>query len=267
LRITGLALRLPEPSALRATGCSRHRGRLAGVEPGIACCPCDTLRAVALLIAIDGPAGAGKSATARELAQCLGLPYLDTGAMYRALALLALRRDMHPPLDPTAEARLVEMAQGLAVEFGGGARSQRVLLAGEDVTEKLRTPDVSEMASVVSAVSPVRREMVRQQREIAARTGGVVEGRDIGTVVFPEASLKIFLTAMPEVRARRRFDELARRGIAVRWEEVLEEQRLRDHRDSTRADSPLKPAPDAVVVDTSGLDLAQVVEKIVLLLA
>jgi CMP/dCMP kinase len=222
---------------------------------------------VALLIAIDGPAGAGKSATAKELAQRLGLPYLDTGAMYRALALLALRRDLRPPLDPALEGRLVELARSLTVEFAGGARSQRTLLAGEDVTEALRTPEVSAMASVVSAVSGVRREMVRRQREIAARTGGVVEGRDIGTVVFPAAPLKIFLTASPEVRARRRFDELAKRGIKVRWEDVLEEQRLRDHRDSTRADSPLKPAPDAVVVDTSGLDLAQVVEKIALLLA
>jgi cytidylate kinase len=220
-----------------------------------------------LLIAIDGPAGAGKSATARELAQRLGLPYLDTGAMYRALGLLALRRGLRPPLDGAAESRVVALGRELGVELAGTASSQLVLLDGEDVTVKLRTPEVSVMASVVSAIPAVRREMVRRQRELAARSGGVVEGRDIGTVVFPEARLKIFLTATPEVRARRRFDELIRRGIGVRWEEVLEEQRVRDHRDSTRADSPLKPAPDAVVVDTSGLDLAQVVETIVVLLS
>ncbi len=219
-----------------------------------------------LLIAIDGPAGAGKSATARELAQSIGLPYLDTGAMYRAVALLAVRRRVRTPLDPAGEGTLVELASRLRLSFVGEARRQRVLLEGEDVTEALRTPEVSEMASVVSAVPGVRREMVRRQREIASRTGGVVEGRDIGTVVFPEARVKIFLTASPEIRARRRYDELVRRGVAVRWEDVLEEQRVRDHRDSTRADSPLRPAPDAVVVDTSGLDLAQVVEKIVLLL-
>lgn len=231
---------------------------------------CGTLQGVTarpLLIAIDGPAGAGKSATARELAQRLELPYLDTGAMYRAVALSALRAGLVPPLDAVAEEQVVELARRLAVGFDGPARGQRVLLGGEDVSTELRTPEVSAMASVVSAIPGVRREMVRRQRELAASTGGVVEGRDIGTVVFPEAPLKVFLTATPEVRARRRFDELARRGAGVRWEVVLEEQRVRDQRDSTRVDSPLRAAPDAVMVDTSGLDLAQVVEKIVLLLA
>jgi cytidylate kinase len=122
------------------------------------------------------------------------------------------------------------------------------------------------MASVVSVIPEVRREMVRRQRELAARTGGVVEGRDIGTVVFPDATLKVFLTAEPEVRARRRLDELARRGVVASWEDVLEDQRERDRRDSTRRDSPLRPAEGAVIVDTSRLNLAEVVDAVVALL-
>jgi cytidylate kinase len=219
-----------------------------------------------LIIAIDGPAGAGKSATARELAVRLGLPYLDTGAMYRAVALLARRAGLEE-LDADGKARVVGLAERLAVSFRGDPRSQRVILDGEDVTEALRAPDVSQMASVVSAIPDVRRHMVRRQRELAARSGGVVEGRDIGTVVFPDATLKVFLTAEPEVRARRRFDELGRRGVAANWEDVLEDQRERDRRDSTRADSPLRPAEGAVVLDTSRLTLAEVVDALATLLS
>ncbi len=219
-----------------------------------------------LLIAIDGPAGAGKSATARELAVHLGLPYLDTGAMYRAVALLALRAGIGGELDGQGRQAVVELARRLRVRFAGDPRAQRALLDEEDVTEKLRDPEVSRMASVVSAVPDVRREMVQRQRELAARAGGVVEGRDIGTVVFPEAHLKVFLTADPEVRARRRFEELVKRGGVARWEDVLEEQRERDRRDSTRPDSPLRPADGAVIVDTSHLTLAEVVDAIVALL-
>ncbi len=220
-----------------------------------------------LIIAIDGPAGAGKSATAREVAVRLGVPYLDTGAMYRAVALLACRRGLGPALDDSGRAAVIEVARAIEVGFAGDPRAQRVRVAREDVTEALRAPEVSQMASVVSAIPEVRREMVRRQREIAARSGGVVEGRDIGTVVFPDATLKVFLTATPEVRARRRFEELARRGLDVRWEDVAAEQRERDLRDSTRAASPLRPAAGAVVVDSSGLSLAEVVDAVVALLA
>jgi cytidylate kinase len=219
-----------------------------------------------LIIAIDGPAGAGKSATARELAVRLALPYLDTGAMYRAVALLARRAGLER-LDADGQARVVGFAERLAVSFRGDPRAQRVILDGEDVTDALRAPDVSQMASVVSAIPEVRRQMVRRQRELAARSGGVIEGRDIGTVVFPDATLKIFLTAEPEVRARRRFEELGRRGVAASWEDVLEEQRERDRRDSTRADSPLRPAEGAVVFDTSRLTLAEVVDALAALLS
>jgi len=219
-----------------------------------------------LIIAIDGPAGAGKSATARELAVRLALPYLDTGAMYRAVALLARRAGLET-LDADGQARVVGFAERLAVSFRGDPRAQRVILDGEDVTDALRAPDVSQMASVVSAIPEVRRQMVRRQRELAARSGGVIEGRDIGTVVFPDATLKVFLTAEPEVRARRRFEELGRRGVAASWEDVLEEQRERDRRDSTRADSPLRPAEGAVVLDTSRLTLAEVVDALAALLS
>jgi CMP/dCMP kinase len=219
-----------------------------------------------ILIAIDGPAGAGKSATAREVAVRLGLPYLDTGAMYRAVGLLACRKGLGPELDEGGLSAVIELARHVEVSFSGDPRAQRVVVGGEDVSEALRARDVSQMASVVSAIPEVRREMVRRQRESAARTGGVVEGRDIGTVVFPDATLKIFLTATPEVRAKRRFDELTRRGVCVRWEDVLAEQSERDRRDSTREASPLKPAEGAVIVDTSALSLAEVVAAVVALL-
>jgi cytidylate kinase len=219
-----------------------------------------------VLIAIDGPAGAGKSATARELAVRLGLPYLDTGAMYRAVGLLALRAGLGPELDSVGRTAVTELARCLGVSFRGDPRAQRVMLEGEDVTEALRLPGVSRMASVVSAIPEVRREMVRRQRELAAPAGGVVEGRDIGTVVFPDATLKVFLIAEPEVRARRRFEELARRDKAVRWEDVLDEQRERDRRDATRPDSPMRPADGAVIVDTSRLTLQEVVAAVVALL-
>ena len=213
-------------------------------------------------MAIDGPAGAGKSAAARELALQLSVPYLDTGAMYRAVGLLAWRAGLVHPFDAAEQALLESSARSLDIAFSGDPRAQRVALGGEDVTEALRSPEVSQLASQVSAISAVRRELVRRQREIAALTGGVVEGRDIGTVVFPHARFKFFVTASVEVRAQRRFDELRRRGVAATWESVEAEQRERDLRDSSRADSPMVPAPDAVIVDTSSMTLEQVVGKL-----
>jgi cytidylate kinase len=215
-----------------------------------------------MLIAIDGPAGAGKSAVARELAVRLGLPYVDTGAMYRAVALLSLRAGIGEPLEKDGRRRVAELAATMEIAFEGDPRTQRVLLAGADVTGALRDPEVSHMASVVSALPEVRRELVRRQRALAGAGGGVVEGRDIGTVVFPDAPVKIFLTASPEVRAGRRFEELRRRRVDVRWEDVLAEQVERDRRDASRPDSPLRPAPGAVIVDTSGLSLPEAVERL-----
>ncbi|MFZ5786163.1 MAG: (d)CMP kinase [Acidobacteriota bacterium] len=216
-----------------------------------------------LIVAIDGPAGAGKSVTARELAVRLGVPYLDTGAMYRAVALAARRAAVAFPLDDEGRSRVAELARRIRIEFRGDPRAQRVILDGADVSDEVRTPEVSRLASVISAVPGVRRELVGLQRDMAARTGGVVEGRDIGTVVFPDATLKVFLTATPEVRASRRLDELRHRGIEASYESVLVDQRERDQRDSTRSDSPLRPAGDAIVLDTSGLTIAQVVETLV----
>jgi cytidylate kinase len=215
-----------------------------------------------LLVAIDGPAGAGKSAAARELARRLGVPYLDTGAMYRAVALLAQRAGVRFPCDAETESQLGEMARSMEIGFRGPAAQQRVFLRDEDVTLALRTPEISRLASQVSAITVVRRALVARQRELAAATGGVVEGRDIGSVVFPDAPVKVFLTASPEVRAERRLTELRRRGAHATWEDVLAEQRERDLRDTTRVDSPLTPAAGAVIVDSSALSLDQVVEKL-----
>jgi cytidylate kinase len=214
------------------------------------------------IVAIDGPSGAGKSASARGLAERLGLPYLDTGAMYRAVGLAARRAGVVFPLDAGGEERTADIARTIGIVFSGPATHQRVTLDGEDVTLELRRPEVSQLASMVSACSLVRRELVRRQRELAAETGGVVEGRDIGTVVFPDAAVKVFLTAAPEVRARRRLDELRKQGVRAAWEEVLREQRERDERDSTRTDSPLRPADGAVILDTSAIDLDQVISRL-----
>jgi cytidylate kinase len=215
-----------------------------------------------LVVAVDGPAGAGKSAAARALARRLGIPYLDTGAMYRAVAVAARREGVTFPLDEAGEARVVALAESAVIGFRGDPDVPRVILDGDDITDDLREPEISRLSSIVSAIPGVRRAMVRRQRELAALRGGVVEGRDIGTVVFPDARVKVFLTASPQTRARRRFDELRNRGIAVEWESVVEEQRSRDERDATRADSPLKPADGAAILDTSSMTLAEVVDAL-----
>jgi len=200
-----------------------------------------------ITIAIDGPAGAGKSTLARRIAAKLGYVYVDSGAMYRAVALWALRAnvalsDMH---------RLEQLASAAQIEFapGGGA----VLLNDEDVTSAIRTPEVSQAASEVSLVPAVRRALVEKQREIGEKASIVMEGRDIGTVVFPDATVKIFLDAVPEERATRRANEVALPA------EIVERQiRERDQRDRGRAESPLVQAPDAVYVDTTGLSIEEV---------
>jgi CMP/dCMP kinase len=212
------------------------------------------------IVAIDGPAGAGKSTVARELARRLGFSIVDTGAIYRAVALAARRAGIGWE-DDEGLSRLLDA--GLGISFAPGAEGQRVLLQGEDVTEAIRTPEISRGASVVSARPVVRRKLLGLQRRLGreAGQGAVLEGRDIGTVVFPDADVKFFLTASDEARAARRYAELVDRGLAVPLQEVLADQRRRDKDDSERVIAPLKPAPDAIVVDTTGMDLGEVVER------
>jgi CMP/dCMP kinase len=196
-----------------------------------------------MVVAIDGPAGAGKSTVARELARALGYTYLDSGAMYRAVGLMTLRRG----------GAASERAEELELQLG-----ERVTANGEDVTEAIRAPEVTEAASKVATNPAVRAALVRKQREMLARGDWVAEGRDIGTVVAPDAAVKVFLTASPEERARRRAEELG-----ADMDTVMRDQALRDAQDSEREHSPLAVAPGAVELDTDGLSVDQVVERIV----
>jgi cytidylate kinase len=198
-----------------------------------------------MVIAIDGPAGAGKSTVAKAVASALGFTYLDTGAMYRSVALASLRHG----------APAAELAPELKISLG-----ERVLLDGEDVTDAIRSPEVSECASQVAAEPAVRRAMVAEQRRLMSEGDWVAEGRDIGTVVAPDAALKVFLTAEPAERASRRAMQLG-----VDPSTVLAEQTIRDERDRSRTDSPLRPAEGAIELDTTGLTLEQVVERVVAL--
>lgn len=195
------------------------------------------------VVAIDGPAGAGKSSVARAVAQRLGFTYLDSGAMYRAVALTAIERGREP----------ADIAGSLRLELSDGVR-----VDGEDVTQAIRRPEVSEAASQVAAEPLVRQAMVAEQRRLLAAGDWVVEGRDIGTVVAPQAEVKVFLTADPEERARRRATEL---GVDPAG--VLAEQTIRDARDTGREHSPLAPAPDAVILDTTHLSFENVVTRVV----
>jgi cytidylate kinase len=208
-----------------------------------------------IIVAIDGPAGAGKSTIARHLARHFGLLNLETGAMYRAFALKALRAEL--PLDESSG--LVRLAAETTIRLEPGEEENRVLLDGEDVTGLLRNQIVTDAASRVSVFPAVRAWMVRLQQQLGAGGGVVMEGRDIGTVVFPHAEVKIFLDAAPDVRGLRRFDQLGP-APAVQPEEVIRDLRARDERDRNRADSPLKPAPDAVLLDSTYMTLEQAVE-------
>lgn len=223
------------------------------------------------IIAIDGPAGAGKSTIARHLARHFGLLNLETGAMYRAFALKALRGGL--PLDQSSA--LERLAAETAIRLEPGNEENRVLLDGEDVTGLIRNPTVTDAASRVSVFPTIRAWMVRLQQQLGAEGGVVMEGRDIGTVVFPHAEVKIFLDAAPEVRGQRRFEQMGKSGgLLARQpesgpsserlsspgrEEIIRELHARDERDRNRADSPLKPAPDAVLLDSTAMTLEEAV--------
>jgi cytidylate kinase len=208
-----------------------------------------------IIVAIDGPAGAGKSTIARHLARHFGLLNLETGAMYRAFALKAMRAEV--PLGESAA--LERLATETSIRLEPGDAENRVLLDGEDVTGLLRNQTVTDAASKVSVFPPIRAWMVRLQQELGAAGGVVMEGRDIGTVVFPHADAKIFLDAAPEVRGLRRFDQLGP-SPEKQPEEVIRDLRERDQRDRNRADSPLRPAPDAILLDSTYMTLEEAVQ-------
>lgn len=210
-----------------------------------------------LAIAIDGPSGAGKSTIARLLAADLRFIYVDTGALYRAVGYTMLQEGIDPADAAAVEERLPELQVELRYVDG----VQRVFVNDQDVSDCIRTPEVSMAASAVSALPVVRQFLLQLQRDLAASSNVIMDGRDIGTVVLPDAGLKIFLTASPEERARRRYLELQEKGVDTTLEAVLEDMRQRDHNDSNRAAAPLKAAEDAVMVDTTGCSLEEAVER------
>jgi cytidylate kinase len=211
------------------------------------------------VLTIDGPAAAGKSTTARAVAARLGLRYVDTGALYRAIALKVLDLGV-PAVDGPEMMRVLESTH---IELGGSPERPSVILDRVDVSERIRTPEVSEMSSRVAALPSVRRWLIEIQRGLRERGPLIAEGRDLGTVVFPDADLKIFLDADPATRAERRYQELKARGLAVTPDEVGRDVERRDERDRTRSRSPLKPAGDAVVIDTTGMTLEAQVAAVV----
>jgi len=209
------------------------------------------------IVAIDGPSGVGKSTLSKLLAQELGFINLDTGAMYRAVALAAARRG----IDPADMAALGALAEEVVIDFVRDAGIERVLLNGEDVSAAIRTPEISLLTSQVSACPVVREALVRRQRQLGAQGGVVLEGRDIGTVVFPDAEVKFFMVASAEERGRRRFLELQLKGATVDLVKTIAEVEARDTADSNRSHSPLRRAEDAITVDTSALSIEEVMAE------
>lgn len=216
-------------------------------------------------VAIDGPAGAGKSTVAKRLAERLGFLHVDTGALYRTVALAARRAgaawDDEPAVAQVAEAVVAE--RRIRMERPAGPGAMRVILDGEDVSALIRTPEMSAGASRVSSIAAVRSALLDLQRQAGADGGVVLEGRDIGTVVFPDAEVKLFLTATPEERARRRHDELVEKGVATTYEATLQDQLARDKADTERPVAPLRRADDAVLIDSTGRDVDAVIEEMV----
>ncbi len=209
-------------------------------------------------VAIDGPAGAGKSTISRTVSKEMGYIYVDTGALYRTVALNFIADGSTPENIKNVDSVLA--ATAVSIEFKDG--EQRMILDGRDVTDLIRTPEVSMMASAVSAVPQVRAFLLDTQRRLASENNVLMDGRDIGTVVLPNATVKIFLTASPEDRAKRRYDEFVAKGVSVSFDEVLADIIKRDHNDSTRAIAPLRPAEDSVLLDTSGNTFEQSVAQI-----
>lgn len=209
-------------------------------------------------IAIDGPGGAGKSTIAKIIAKKLGIIYIDTGAMYRAVGLFAVRRGIDT-LDSDALSKVLDEIE-IDIENSGG--EMRIFLCGEDVSDKIRTPEISMAASNVARSVPVRLKLVELQRKLAEKTSVIMDGRDIGSYVLPNADAKIYLTADVEDRAKRRYDELILKGEKVEFDDVLEDMKKRDFNDSNRDFAPLCKAEDAVLVNTTGLELEDSVEKL-----
>lgn len=211
-------------------------------------------------VALDGPAGAGKSSIAKRAAAALDFIYVDTGALYRTIGLAASRRGVEPVASPEVEELLSSINVDLTFNDKG---DQVVLLDGEDVSGLIRTPEASMMASKISAIPAVRAYLLDLQRNMAKTHNVIMDGRDIGTVVLPDAQVKIFLTASPEARAKRRYKELIEKGMDVKYEDILQDVITRDYNDTHRETAPLKPAEGCVMVDTTELDFEQSVEKII----
>ena len=209
-----------------------------------------------LIIAIDGPSGAGKSTLGQMLARELGLLYIDTGSMYRAVALAVIEST----INETDDVAVGSLAERIDIDLTGNPESLSVSLGGQDVTERIRDEDVTSISSIVSTIPAVRRAMVSRQRELGRR-GAVMNGRDIGTIVFPDADVKFFLTASPEERAQRRLAEEREHNPAASYDETFADMTERDRRDTTRTDSPLIAAGDAVVIDSTGVPLADVFQQ------
>lgn len=219
----------------------------------------ETSKGKRLTIAIDGPSGAGKSTVGGSLAKRLGYLYIDTGAMYRAVALRAKERG----LETEDEEAVYQWASSLLITFATKGEETHVLCDGKDITEGIRSPEISRLASDISGKKSVRDALVQLQREMGRGGGVVLEGRDIGTVVFPDADVKFYLDAETEERARRRFNELVEKGVRVGFRETLEEVRQRDHNDMNRVLSPLRKAEDAVVIDSTRRSVEEVVGEMV----
>ncbi|MGN0501490.1 MAG: (d)CMP kinase [Ruminococcus sp.] len=215
---------------------------------------------MSVAIALDGPAGAGKSSIAKRAAKALDYIYVDTGALYRTIGLAATRKGVEPKPSEEVEKLLSEITVDLTFNDKG---EQIVLLDGEDVSGLIRTPEASMMASKISAVPSVRAYLLDLQRNMAKSHNVIMDGRDIGTVVLPDAKVKIFLTASPEARAQRRYKELCEKGMYVKYEDILNDVITRDYNDTHRETAPLKPADGCVMVDTTELDFEQSVEKII----